>query len=173
MDDDEAFERSMEWLGVEPVGRQAPEPARGRDVRREAEDRRLFEQAMADLNADDQGGCGAGAAPRSPPPKPRRLKTRSKHLRVEEQLDLHGLRGDEAVRRLGHFVAQAAAARVRTVLVITGKGHRAPGGRGVLRQRVEQWIRGRGGRRVRAWSEAPARRGGRGAFVLFLRTSPE
>ncbi len=72
-----------------------------------------------------------------------------------------------------HFVAQAAASGLRTVLVITGKGHHSPGGRGILRQKVEEWIRERGWRRIRTWSEAPARLGGAGRSCSILRAAHE
>ncbi len=192
MDDDEAFDRGMASLGVEPLdggvsgrltaerdrrreeGERRPlgQLAAERDRQREEEEQRLFEQAMRVLDA---GAGRAKAGPRTPArparPKIRRLKTRPKNLRVDDQIDLHGLRTEAALRRLEHFVAQASSSGLRTVLVITGKGHHSPGGRGILRQKIEEWIRGHSWRRVRTWSEAPARLGGRGAFVLYLRAS--
>ncbi len=194
MDDDEVFDRGMASLGVEPLngstpGRLAAERDRSRDEsdrqlfgqrvaerdrQREEEDQRLFKRAMRELEAPAGGAKAERHAPARPErPKVRRLKTRPKNLRVDDQIDLHGLRTEAALRRLEHFVAQAASSGLRTVLVITGKGHHSPGGRGILRHKVEDWIRERGWRRVRTWSEAPARLGGRGAFVLYLRASAD
>ncbi len=177
MDDDEVFDRSMASLGVEPLDGSIPgRLATERDRDRDESDRLLFERAMLELDKTE-AGCTAQAVHRTParPPRPsvRRLKTRPKNLRVDDQIDLHGLRTEPALRRLEHFVAEAAASGLRTVLVITGKGHHSPGGRGVLRQKVEEWIRGRSRARVRTWSEAPARLGGRGAFVLYLRATSD
>ncbi len=180
MDDDDIFDRSMAVLGVEPLdGSERGRPDADREAIREDGDRRLFEQAMRDLDAGGRGRTEAGDRARHGPPeggsqhparpKIRRLKARPKNLRVDDQIDLHGLGGDAALRRLESFIAEASSAGARTVLVITGKGHHSPGGRGILRQRVEQWIRGASRRRVHAWSEAPPRLGGRGAFVLYLR----
>ncbi len=168
MDDDELFDRTMASLGVEPLDGDVPgDLAAERDQQREEDDRRLFEQAMRQLE-----GGGPVSRPR-PPAKPRvqRLKSRPRNLRVDDQIDLHGLRSEAALRRLESFVANAAGSGLRTVLVITGKGHHSPGGRGILRQRVEEWIRGRSRRYVRTWSQAPPRLGGRGAFVLYLRSA--
>ncbi len=171
MDEDEVFDRGMASLGVEPLdgttvpGRLAAE----RDLSRDENDQRLFEQAMRKLEAPPSRAKVPRQAPA--PPKVRRLKTRPKNLRVDDQIDLHGLRTEAALGRLEHFVAGAAASGLRNLLVITGKGHHSPGGRGILRQKVEDWIRERGWRRVRTWSEAPARLGGRGAFVLYLRSA--
>lgn len=175
MDDDEVFDRSMAALGVEPLD-ETVVPGRlaaARDRDRDDDDRRLFEAAMRDLDAESTSGAGRRAPARPARPKIRRLKTRPKNLRVDDQIDLHGLRGEAAVRRLERFVAQASASGLRTVLVITGKGHHSPGGRGILRQKVEDWIRGRSWRWARTWSEAPARLGGRGAFVLYLRAASD
>ncbi len=169
MDDDDIFERSMDSLGVEPLDGGVRRRAEGDDAHLEQEDRRLFEQAMRDLGTADGGRSGGGSAVPRAAPKARRLKTRPKHLRPDDELDLHGLKAEEALKRLAHFVGVARASGARTVLVITGKGHNSPGGRGVLRRRVEEWIRGPGRVRVRAWCQAPARLGGGGAFVLYLR----
>ncbi len=167
MDEDELFDRTMASLGVEPLDGSVPgDLAAERDRKREDDDRHLFEQAMRQL---EDGGSPSRPRP-SAKPKVQRLKSRPRNLRVDDRLDLHGLRTEAALRRLESFVDQAAASGLRTVLVITGKGHHSPGGRGILRQRVEEWIRGRSRRHVRTWSEAPARLGGRGAFVLFLRS---
>ena len=63
-----------------------------------------------------------------------------------EEVDLHGLSVERALRR----VAQALhAARVRgldRLLVITGAGWGNPDGKPVLRPRVEAWLRGPEGR---------------------------
>ncbi len=175
MDDDEIFDRSMASLGVAPLDGAPPgRLAAERDQGREDSDRQVFEQAMRDLDAGESTpGAGRQAPARAARPKVRRLKTRPKNLRVDDQIDLHGLRTEAALRRLEAFIAEASSSGLRTVLVITGKGHHSPGGRGILRQRVEDWIRERGWRRVRTWSEAPARLGGRGAFVLYLRASSD
>ncbi len=172
VDDDEIFGRGMASLGVEPLGGgERRRPAADREAIRDDSDRRLFEQAMRDLEADGEPAKADGSRlPRRPaPPKIRRLKARPKNLRIDDQIDLHGLRTGVALQRLESFVAEAAASGVRTVLVITGKGHHSPGGRGILRQKVEQWIKSSSWRRVRTWSQAPSRLGGRGAFVLYLR----
>ncbi len=175
MDDEEVFDRSMASLGVEPLDGGVPgRLAAERDRARDESDGLLFEQAMRELEAPPGHAKADRQAPARPPrPRVRRLKTRPKNLRVDDQIDLHGLRTEPALRRLEHFVAEAAASGLRTVLVITGKGHHSPGGRGVLKQKVEEWIRGRSHRRVRTWSEAPSRLGGRGAFVLYLRAASD
>lgn len=169
MDDDEDFARGMASLGVEPLD--GGGVARGESPAEELDEneRRLFEEAMRDLGApagkDAVPGGGDGGRFRV-----QRVKARAKGERVDEHLDLHGLKSEEALRRLESFVAEAAGAGARTVRVITGKGHHSPGGRGVLKQRVEEWIVHQGRRRVRAFAEAPRRLGGRGAYLLYLRS---
>lgn len=169
VEDDEIFERSMTSLGVEPLD--GGGVARGESPAEELDEneRRLFEEALRDLGAPvgkDVVSGGDGGRFRV-----QRVKARAKGERVDEHLDLHGLKSEEALRRLESFVAEAAGAGARTVRVITGKGHHSPGGRGVLKQRVEEWIVHRGRRRVRAFADAPRRLGGRGAYLLYLRPS--
>jgi len=165
--DDEIFERSMASLGVEPLDGRRRRRRETSDEEPEEEDRRLFEEAMRDLEAPADKEAAVPASDGRL--KIRRVKARSRGERVDDHVDLHGLKKEEALRRLESFVAAAAGAGAGTVLVITGKGHHSPGGRGVLKQQVEEWILGRGRRRVRAYADAPRTLGGRGAYLLYLR----
>ncbi len=107
---------------------------------------------------------------RSASAAPRRLRAaKLRRLTLDDSLDLHGRRVEEALLIVETFVAAAARQGLRTVLVITGKGLHSPTGAGVLRRAVEQWIERRGKPNVVAWAEAPRELGGRGAFVLHLR----
>ncbi len=181
MDDDEIFRRSMVSIGVEPLKDGARRPAaecaddaavqQGQEQGQDEDERRLFLEALGELDAG-----GREPPPEPPPELPRgagkpgsRLRRKEKNPRIEQQIDLHRLKAADALTRLEHFLTRVAASRARAVLVITGKGHHSPEGRGILRQRVEQWLQGPGRRHVRAFSEAPRKLGGRGAFVVYLR----
>ena len=86
---------------------------------------------------------------------------------IEARLDLHGLTAAEAERRLGRFVAQAACAGVRCVLVITGKGSE---GKGVLRRLVPLWLKAPPlSGQILAISQARQADGGGGALYVMLR----
>lgn len=172
MDDDEVFEESMASLGVEPLDGEESRTRRRRRPESDEATRRLFEQAMHDLETADADLSDPVPPRQIGPPKVRRLKGRRLAAPIDEQIDLHGLMATEALERLERFVADASAAGARAVLAITGKGHHSPGGRGVLKRRVEAWIRGPGRRWVRAYSEAPRALGGGGAYILSLRKSP-
>lgn len=84
-------------------------------------------------------------------------------------LDLHGKKAAEARTMLTHFVERARHHGERTVLVITGKGLRSPGGIAVIKEELERWARQEGTAYLKSWSEAPRHLGGRGAYVLHLR----
>ena len=131
-----------------------------------AGDERLFREAMRELEtAPDKDRRPAS------PPTPRKLRASKKATpEPESSLDLHGKTTEEALSALARFVAQAAAGKMKTVVVITGKGLHSHDGVGVLRREVERWIRRRGKQRVRAFSEAPRALGGKGAYVLYLRS---
>jgi DNA-nicking Smr family endonuclease len=96
-------------------------------------------------------------------------------LAIEARLDLHGLTQHEAHDHLGGFIRRAVAAGQRNVLVITGKGFKAPynqkGGEvGVLRQAVPRWLNEPDLRRhVVALRHAQPRDGGEGALYILLR----
>ncbi|MCP4664207.1 MAG: Smr/MutS family protein [bacterium] len=149
-------------MGVRRLDRSAAEST-GTDP--SAGDERLFLEAMRELEA-------APDKDQRPTQQPtlRKLRLSKKTTpKPEDSLDLHGKTTEEALSDLARFVAQAAAGKKKTVVVITGKGLHSHDGVGVLRQEVERWIRRRGKRFVRAFSEAPRALGGKGAYILYLR----
>lgn len=92
-------------------------------------------------------------------------------ISVEASLDLHGLTEDAAHRSLLRFIASARAARLRTVLVVTGKGRQ---GRGLLKARLPQWLAEAGLRDdVLALYPAHVKDGGGGAWYVVLRRTRE
>ena len=94
----------------------------------------------------------------------RRLKRGE--YRVEDELDLHGLRGTEAAAALSAFLQRAVTDGRRCVRVIHGKGMRS-GPRGpVLKQTVNTLLRRAGP--VLAFTSARARDGGTGATLVLL-----
>jgi len=89
-------------------------------------------------------------------------------IRIGQELDLHGFLRDEALQRLHSFIMHAFNQGLRAVLVITGKGINSPEGP-VLQGAVDAWLRKEGRGMVAEFSPAPRERGGKGAFVVFLK----
>lgn len=90
-------------------------------------------------------------------------------LAIEARLDLHGMTQEEAHRALDAFLARAAQAGKRSVLVITGKGGRGSGA-GVLRAAVPRWLNEAPNRaRILAFAPAQPQHGGTGALYLLLK----
>lgn len=101
----------------------------------------------------------------------------SKHLRALRQItaepsrrcDLHGLRAEVAVTRVGRFVREACRDGERVVLIVHGKGKHSPGGVGVLAECVvEALSTGGAAPVVTAFVSAPERLGGAGALLVRL-----
>jgi len=105
----------------------------------------------------------------------KRLAERLKRgqLTIEGMLDLHGLTQEEAHRQLDGFLAHAAHAGRRCVLVITGKGvWRSDSG--ILREMVPRWLNEAPNRaRVLAIANAQPRHGGSGALYVLLKRRRE
>jgi DNA-nicking Smr family endonuclease len=59
-----------------------------------------------------------------------------------EEVDLHGLHVDQALRRVAQALHAARVRRRRVLLVITGAGWGNADGKPVLRPKVEAWLRG-------------------------------
>ena len=92
-------------------------------------------------------------------------------LPVEARLDLHGMTQARAEQALARFLADAQAAGLRNVLLITGKGKADGGGaRGVLRRELPRWLnQPRNRERVVALTPAQPKDGGDGAFYVRLK----
>jgi DNA-nicking Smr family endonuclease len=96
-------------------------------------------------------------------------KLRRGHWVIQSQLDLHGLRRDEARDRLGEFLRQARKNGHRCVRIIHGKGHGSVGKEPILKQKVRIWLAQKD--EVMAFCQARAADGGAGALVVLLKSA--
>ena len=85
---------------------------------------------------------------------------------IQAQLDLHGLRSDEAREALGQFVRDAKRMGWRCVRVVHGKGLGSPGKEPVLKSKVQRWLVQKN--EVLAFVQAKPSDGGAGALVVLL-----
>lgn len=93
-------------------------------------------------------------------------RLRSGHWSIQRQLDLHGLRVDEAREALGEFIRHAHKTGLRCVRVVHGKGLGSPGKSPVLKGRVQRWLVQKN--EVLAFVQARPMDGGAGALVVLL-----
>jgi len=93
-------------------------------------------------------------------------KLRRGHWAIQSQLDLHGLRRDEAREEVSRFVRQSRQRGLRCVRVIHGKGHGSPGRQPVLKQKVQRWLAQC--QDVIAFAQASGPQGGAGALIVLL-----
>jgi DNA-nicking Smr family endonuclease len=85
---------------------------------------------------------------------------------VQAQVDLHGLRRDEAREALVLFLAEANKQGWRCVRVVHGKGHGSPGRLPVLKAKARHWLMQR--QDVLAFIQARGPDGGAGALIVLL-----
>ncbi len=93
-------------------------------------------------------------------------KLRRGHWSVQGQIDLHGLRTDEAREALGQFLREAQRAGRRCVRVVHGKGLGSPGKAPVLKAKVHGWLIQKN--EVLAFVQARPLEGGAGALLVLL-----
>ncbi len=93
-------------------------------------------------------------------------KLRRGDWRIQRELDLHGLRRDDAREALGQFIRTAHQQGIRCVRVIHGKGLGSPGKAPVLKSRVHSWLVQKN--EVLAFVQAKPADGGAGALVVLL-----
>ncbi|MBU6260808.1 MAG: Smr/MutS family protein, partial [Burkholderiales bacterium] len=93
-------------------------------------------------------------------------RLRRGHWAIQAEVDLHGLRRDEARDRLADFVRGAARRGLRCLRVVHGKGHGSPGREPVLKAKVQRWL-GQSAE-VIAFAQACGPQGGAGALIVLL-----
>jgi DNA-nicking Smr family endonuclease len=136
---------------------------------READERAALRQAMSDevdletlLLTDDglsfhRQGVGPDVVTR----------LRRGHWAIQRELDLHGLRREQARDELAGFLREARRRGWRCLRVVHGKGLGSPGREPVLKSKVQRWLGQHAD--VLAFTQASAPEGGAGALIVLLR----
>ena len=96
-------------------------------------------------------------------------KLRAGEWSIQRQIDLHGLRRDEAREHLSFFIREAHQQGIRCVRVVHGKGLGSPGKAPVLKSRVHSWLVQK--QEVLAFVQAKPADGGGGALLVLLMAS--
>jgi DNA-nicking Smr family endonuclease len=86
---------------------------------------------------------------------------------IQDQLDLHGHRVEEARDALGEFLREVVRRGLRCVRVVHGKGLGSKGREPVLKSKVRGWLVQRDD--VIAFCQARGADGGAGALIVLLR----
>ncbi|MGE5651673.1 Smr/MutS family protein [Noviherbaspirillum sp. UKPF54] len=94
-------------------------------------------------------------------------KLRRGHWVIQGQLDLHGMRRDEAREALAEFLRNAVKRGTRCVRIIHGKGLGSVNKEPVLKNKVRNWLVQK--EEVIAFCQARAADGGSGALVVLLK----
>ena len=144
---------------------QRPTP---RPLQQDLDDEAVMHESMSDefdistlLDADDQlsfrrSGIGTDVT----------RKLRNGEWSIQGQIDLHGLRSDEARNAMGQFIRDAKRMGWRCVRVVHGKGLGSPGKEPVLKSKVQRWLVQKN--EVLAFVQAKPSDGGGGALVVLL-----
>jgi DNA-nicking Smr family endonuclease len=148
-----------------------PEPPEPLPLQHWLDEERVLRESISDdfdvstlLDTDDQlsfrrPGIGVEIT--------RRL--RAGHWSIQRQLDLHGLRREDARDALSVFIRESHKTGVRCVRVVHGKGLGSPGKTPVLKGRVQSWLIQKA--EVIAFVQARPAEGGAGALVVLLAQS--
>jgi DNA-nicking Smr family endonuclease len=88
---------------------------------------------------------------------------------IQREIDLHGLRRDDAREALSAFIRDAHRQGLRCLRVVHGKGLGSPGRVPVLKSKVHGWLIQKN--EVMAFVQARADEGGAGALVVLLKAA--
>jgi DNA-nicking Smr family endonuclease len=94
-------------------------------------------------------------------------RLRKGHWSIQRELDLHGLRREDAREALSAFIREAHRQGIRCVRVVHGKGLGSPGKTPVLKGKVQSWLVQK--KEVLAFVQARGDEGGAGALVVLLK----
>ncbi len=94
-------------------------------------------------------------------------KLRRGYWSIQDQLDLHGLRAEEARALLVSFLNDALKHGLRCVRIVHGKGLRSRNAEPVLKRKIGNWLGQRD--EVLAFVQARAEDGGGGAVMVLLK----
>lgn len=86
---------------------------------------------------------------------------------TQDQLDLHGLRTDQAREAVGQFIRNSVKRGLRCVRIIHGKGLGSMNKKPVLKSKVRNWLVQK--EEVMAFVQARAADGGSGALMVLLK----
>jgi DNA-nicking Smr family endonuclease len=146
-----------------------PEPPAPIPAQRQLDDQRVLHESISDefdastlLETDDalsfrRRGIGIDVA----------RKLRRGHWSIQSEIDLHGLRTDDAREALSQFLREAMRQGLRCVRVVHGKGLGSPGKTPVLKGKVHGWLVQKN--EVLAFVQARGDEGGAGAVVVLLK----
>jgi len=147
----------------------APEPPAPIPVQQQLDEQRVLQEAISDefdaatlLDIDDalsfrRPGIGTDVT----------RKLRKGHWSLQGELDLHGLRREDAREALAAFIRDAHRRGWRCVRVVHGKGLGSPGKTPVLKGKVQSWLIQKN--EVLAFVQARGDEGGAGALVVLLK----
>jgi len=154
-----------------PHGRTPAAPPRAQPLprQRERDEQAALREAMSDevdietllLTDDGLSFHRAGVGPDVV------TRLRRGHWAIQGELDLHGMRREQARDELSAFMREAAQRGWRCLRVVHGKGHGSPGRQPVLKAKVQRWL-GQSDA-VLAFAQASGPQGGAGALIVLLR----
>ena len=94
-------------------------------------------------------------------------KLRKGDWSVQAQVDLHGLRREQAREHLSAFLKDSIKNGLRCIRVIHGKGLGSPGKTPVLKAKVQSWLVQKD--EILAFVQAKPTQGGAGALIVLLK----
>lgn len=159
----------VEPLRVPPRVHLPPDQPPPIPVQQQLDDQRVLQEAISDefdastlLDVDDamsfrRPGVGTDVT----------RKLRKGDWSIQREIDLHGLRREDAREALAAFIREAHRQGIRCVRVVHGKGLGSPGKTPVLKGKVQSWLVQKD--EVLAFVTARADEGGAGALVVLLR----
>jgi DNA-nicking Smr family endonuclease len=169
-DERDLFLRSMS--GVKRLAPEQPAQKKKQAVKPppskvDEEDKRLFAESVKKMDVRFEDEI-PDVHPLRPAAVNRMRQLKSGAIRIDLELDLHGMTRDEALESMKHFITGAYNRGQKAVLVITGKGNNSVG-EPVLQAAVMSWLREMGKKMVAEFAPAPHQLGGSGALVVFLK----
>ena len=93
-----------------------------------------------------------------------------RRMNVQDELDLHGVKFEDAVNEATTFIDASAKRGLRKIRIITGKGLHSPGGKSIIRPEIVNAVKNHSAVREADFNPK-AKDGGSGAIIVILKSS--
>ncbi|MDR2777316.1 MAG: Smr/MutS family protein [Rickettsiales bacterium] len=101
-------------------------------------------------------------------------KLRAGKMKIDLEVDFHGLTLDRALDLLTESLGRAYDAGLRCILVVTGKGNNTESGRTTIKSQIGEWLKiPTLSSKIIEYVDATPKHGGRGALYILLKRHRE
>jgi len=166
--EDDAFFKLMEQSGIKPLQDNVELDQATQAFNIESEPIEFEEETILSFDTIEISENRKYSGKR-PAIKKSNKKRKSRKIKPEQILDLHGETRDKAINRVESFFKHSKSQKIQIGLIITGKGLNSEEKGGVLKKTIWNWLEHYQSIQSFQYQWAPPYLGGEGAILIFFK----